>query len=192
MAERASGRRAARTAADNASSGFSTRLRDFLRAAVERLGAAGPLGVLVLLLGAGGAILLIVTEFSTVVEVEALTASCEYLGSGDPEVADDCVKTGGEQHAYALLLLGLVGLLMAWGAGVGRSRPAAAALGAIGVVALVIALVGDVPELDETGAVGERFTEAEAGPGRGLWTELTGGALAVVAGILALRMRRPE
>jgi len=75
---------------------------------------------------------------------------------------------------------------MAVGAGVGASRPAAAALVAIGVVAVVITLVSDVPESAETGAIGRSFEGAKGSKGIGLYLELVGGALAAAAGVVRL------
>ena len=58
-----------------------------------------------------------------------------------PSLADDCEQTGFERHSVALLLLGLLTFVMGSGAAFGRSRPAAVALIAIGVVVLGLALL---------------------------------------------------
>jgi hypothetical protein len=149
--------------------------------------AAAPRDLAVLALAAAAGVLMIVTEFTDVYSVDVLTATCRDLA--DPNLADKCVATGGEQHAYALLVMGLFVLVMAWGAGVGRSRPAAAALVVAGAAVLLIAIVVDLPDTRETGAVGINFSDAEVKARAGLWLELIAGALAVVAGALSLTGR---
>ena len=79
---------------------------------------------------------------------------------------------------------------MAYGATRGDSRPAMAALAAIGVVALVIMLAVDLPDIHKTGVLGERFDSAKAEAGPGLWMEIAGGALVLAAGVMATTGRR--
>src|SRR3954449_252882 len=107
-------------------------------AALGRLGAAR---IVVLLLGSLGAVLMIVSEFATLRSVKVLTASCSDLA--DPSLRGSCVTRGGEEHSYALVLLGIVAALMAWGAVAGASRPAAFAMIGIGAAVVVIALATD-------------------------------------------------
>ena len=66
---------------------------------------------------------------------------------------------------------------MAFGAGFGRSRPAAFALVGIGALVLLWALLVDLPVTDETGAIGRNFEGAEAAAGPGLTLEIVGGVL---------------
>ena len=126
---------------------------------------------------------MIVSEFSTVSYVTVVTATCEDLA--EPDLADRCLQTGHERHGYAFVLLGFFAVLMAWGATIGRSRPAALALVAAGLAVLVIGLARDYGEGGKTGLVGEAY-EATAHRGTGLWLELIGGALAVAVAIAAL------
>jgi hypothetical protein len=150
-----------------------------------------PLFIAVLALGLAGALLMVVSEFATLRSVKVLTASCSDLA--DPSLRGSCVTHGGEEHSYALVLLGIVAAVMTWGAVFGRSRPAAFALMAIGVAVLAIALITDVPDIHKTGVLGERFDSAHAQAGPGLWMEIAGGALTLVAGAMAasaLRTRR--
>jgi hypothetical protein len=141
-----------------------------------------------LLLGLTAAVLMIVSEFTTLRSVKVVTASCSDLA--DPSLRDSCVTHGGEEHAYALVLLGLVTALMAWGAALGRSRPAGLALVAIGIAVVAIALLTDVPDIHKTGVLGERFDSAHAQAGPGLYLEIAGGALALAAGAVATAVRR--
>src|SRR6476661_642022 len=142
-----------------------------------------PVWTAVLVLGLLGAILMVVSEFVTLRSVKVLTASCSDLA--DPSLRGSCVTHGGEEHSYALVLMGVVALVMVWGAVFGRSRPAAVALMAIGAAVLVIAFVTDVPDIHKTGVLGQRFDSAHAQAGPGLYTEIAGGALALVAGAMA-------
>jgi hypothetical protein len=57
-----------------------------------------------------------------------------------------------------------------------------AAVVVCGCVALAIGLALDAPHLDDTGQVGELYTDATAGPGAAFWLEVAGGALLVFAG----------
>jgi hypothetical protein len=144
-----------------------------------------------LVLGLLAAILMVVSEFATLRTVKVLTASCSDLA--DPSLRGSCVTHGGEEHAYALVLLGVVTAVMAWGAAIGRSRPAGLALIAIGAAVVAIALLTDVPDIHKTGVLGERFDSAHAEAGPGLYLEIAGGALALAAGAMAsVARRRPR
>jgi hypothetical protein len=131
-----------------------------------------------------GALLMIAAEFATLRSVKVLTASCSDLA--DPSLRGSCVTHGGEEHSYALVLLGIVTLLMAWGAVIGRSRPAALALAILGAAVVVIALATDVPDIHKTGVLGDRFESAHATAGPALWMEIVGGALVFAAGVISV------
>ena len=150
-------------------------------------GRLTPVSALLLAAGLIAAALMVATEFATIRSVQVLTASCADLA--DPDLRSSCVTTGGEEHSYALLLLGLVAAAMSWGAFAGGSRPAAVALAAVGLAVLAIALATDLPDAGATGVLGERFEEAKAEAGAGLWMEIAGGALALVAGVVGWRRR---
>ena len=147
------------------------------------------MGALVFVLGVASAVLLVVTEVTTLFEIEVETATCSDLA--DPDQADECDKTGGEQHSFALVPIALLIAVMAVGGGLGGSRPAGLALIGAGVVVLAIALIGDLPDTTSTGEVGSNFASAEAVKGTGFWLELVGGALALLAGALRLRRVAP-
>jgi len=153
------------------------------------LRAAGPLELGILALGIVAAVLLVLTEFSTLFAVDVGSGpSCEDLAS--PALADTCTTTGGEQHSYALVLLALLAAGMAVGATLARSPAAAAALLVVGLVVLGITLIGDLPDTSREGAIGERFTQAEALAGAGFFYELAAGLLTTLAGGLAMARRR--
>ena len=115
----------------------------------------GPLVVLALA-GIG----LIVSEFLTYREIVAVTV-----------VPEGGITKGGAHHGYAIGLIGLVSLPMSYGAVIGGSRPASAALAVLGGLALLIAAIFDVPSLNDTGLIGRTYDLAEANPGAGFWLE---------------------
>ncbi len=160
-------------AGQNASRGISAALR---RLSAPRLA--------ILVLGGGGGLALIVSDFLTLYHVDVVTASCSDLAS--PKLRDACTTTGGAHHGYALAILGVIALVMAYGAAIGASRPAGIALLVLGLAALGITLLVDRPDIHKTGIVGSQFSGAEANPGAGYWLELAGGALVVLAGVLRL------
>lgn len=141
---------------------------------------------MVMALGMAAALLLVVTEFSAVATVDVASGSCEVIQDTDPELADRCELSGLERNGGAFLLLAALMLVLAWGAGPGRSTPAALALVAVGVLVLGWALLVDLPVTDDTGALGRNFEGATAAAGPGLTLEIIGGALALAAGLLAL------
>jgi hypothetical protein len=132
------------------------------------------------------AVLLVVTEFTAVATVDVASGSCEVIQDTDPELADRCELSGLERNGGAFLMLAALILVMAWGAGPGRSTPAAVALVAVGVLVVGWALLVDLPVTDDTGALGRNFEGATAAAGPGLTVEIIGGALALGAGLLAL------
>ena len=135
-------------------------------------------------------LLMLLTEVTTVISVDLRNTSCEVIYDSNPALADDCSQTGLERSSVALLLLGLLTFAMGAGAALGRSRPAAVALIAVGIVVVGIALLADLPASDDTGLIGRDYDQAEASAGVGLWFELIGGILAVLAGLL--RVIRPD
>jgi peptidoglycan/LPS O-acetylase OafA/YrhL len=147
--------------------------------------AAGPLAWAVLALGLTAAVLMVATEFSTIQEVRIGESTC---GAAEERLRDVCETGGGEQHNWSLLVLGVFAGLLAFGAAVGRSRPAALALLAVGLIVLGIALLGDRPTLDDKRGLEVYYGESGTKPatGGGYTLELIGGVLAVVAATLAL------
>jgi hypothetical protein len=131
-----------------------------------------------LVLAALGALLLIVAEFSTLYEVRAITA-----------VVPGGTKTAGANHLYALIPIGLLAFLMAWGAVLGGSRPAAYALTTLGVVALFVVLVQDLPVVNDEGLLAETYESAKASPQAGFYLESLGAVVLLAAGVGTLVLR---
>src|SRR5690242_11535618 len=146
------------------------------------LGRFGALRLAILGFGGVGGLLLIVSDFLTLYHVDVVTASCSDLAS--PSLRDACSTSGGGHHGYALAVLGVIALVMTWGAAMGSSRPAGFALLALGVVSLVIVLAIDLPDIHKTGIVGDQFSSAKANPGAGFWLEIVGAAMVTGAGLL--------
>jgi hypothetical protein len=132
---------------------------------------------------------MIVAEFNTVAAVDVASGSCEVINDANPELADRCKLSGFERHGGAFILFGLVALAMAWGAGVGGSRPAGVALVVLGTLVIVWTLALDLPETTRTGALGRNFEGAEAEQGVGLHLALVAGGLTAGAGVI--RVLRP-
>ncbi len=135
------------------------------------------------------AILMFATEALPLWEVEVADFSCAVLATA-PGQADQCVTYGIEQHRMGIALVGLWVAGMGAGASIGSSRPAAIALCAAAVLVLVIALAVDLPASRSTGEIGRDFAQASAEGRSGLWAEIAAGALALAAGVLALRRKR--
>jgi hypothetical protein len=111
--------------------------------------------------------------------------------------------SAGDQHGYAQLVL--AGLALALlvvtlatagsdgaGQGLSLSRVAAAGVAVCGIVALIMFLVGDLPDVNKEGTLDDdRFINAEAEPMAGFWFEMIGSILLAGCGI-ALATLGPE
>src|SRR4051812_14395240 len=95
------------------------KLADGSRGFVPRLGAAmrdsDRFGLALTALAGVGALLLVISEFSTIAAVDVAHGSCKVINDADRAQADRCVLSGFERHGGAFLLLGLLALAMAWG-----------------------------------------------------------------------------
>jgi hypothetical protein len=117
------------------------------------------------------ALLLVVAEFTSLYDVHIATSSVPLK-----------TVSGGANHSYAMLVIGLAaaGLgLAVWQSG---SRPALLALGVLGVVALLIALLGDLPDSEATGLAGSPtrgYVNASSTPSAGLYLETLGSVLLI-------------
>jgi hypothetical protein len=130
-------------------------------------------------------LLLVLTEFSTIASVDVASGSCEVINDASPENADRCELSGFERHGGSFILLGILAAAMAWGAGIGGSRPAAVALIAVGLLVLAWSLALDLPETDEEGIL-RTYEGARGSAGAGLTIELVAGGLALAAGACGL------
>jgi hypothetical protein len=155
------------------------------------LQGASPLSIGVTAAGLVAALLLVITEFSTIASVDVASGSCEVINDSSPELADRCELSGFERNGGSFVLVAVLAAAMAVGAGLGGSRPAAVALAVLGAGVLAWALLVDLPVTDETGVL-RSYEGATASAGPGLTIELVAGALAVLAGAARLLVREPD
>ena len=139
---------------------------------------APPLRIALLVLPIAGAGLLIAAEFSTLYDVRVVTA-----------VPEGGSYSAGGHHGYALGVMAVGIVVMALGAVLGGSRPAAVAVLALAAATLAIALAFDLPDVHETGLLGRTYDAARAEPGAGLYLEIAGGCAALIGGALILVAR---
>lgn len=134
-----------------------------------------------LILALLGCALLVVAEFTTLTAVQIITVERGAI-------------TGGDHHAYALLIIAVAAAVMAWGAVAGGSRPAAWALLGLAVAAIGVVLIKDLPKVSDEGLIAERYEQAVARPEIGFYLESLGAALLLLAAtaVLVLRDRQPE
>jgi hypothetical protein len=130
-----------------------------------------------------GALLLLVAEFTSLYQVHVATSSTPLES-----------VSGGSDHSYAMVPIAL--LAGALGIGVWRSgsRPALLALGVVGVVAVLIALVNDLPDAQATGLAGSatsHYVNASSTPSAGLYMETLGGVLLIATCGLGFMMLGP-
>jgi hypothetical protein len=135
--------------------------------------AAGGVRLAILATGLLGALLLLVAEFTTLFEVRT-------KASGAPLHT----VTTGSHHSYALVPVALLAAALAYGVWRVGSRPALLALGLLGVLALLIALVGDLPDAHATGLLrgpGGTYVTASSTPSAGMYMETLGAVLLLIA-----------
>jgi hypothetical protein len=133
------------------------------------VGALAPLRALLGLAGAAGAILLVIATFATVLHIKVVTVT-------------KLTQSGWDRHGPALLIIGLAALAMLVGALRG-ARPAMAAVAILGLIALLIALLGDQPHIHDTGVIGQDYDQAAAGPSFGYYAETLGSVLVLLSGV---------
>jgi hypothetical protein len=127
----------------------------------------------VLAVGLLGAALLLVAEFTPLLHVHA---------SGHPQLAHSVIT--GSHHAYALLPVAALAAGMAVNAWRSGSRFALLAIGLLGLLAVGIALLGDLPDAHAVGLVGtptSGLSTATSSPAIGLFLETGGGAVLILA-----------
>jgi hypothetical protein len=128
-----------------------------------------------------GALLLVVAEFTTLFTVHVATNSAPIK----------TVATG-PHHSYALLPIAAVVAVLAIAVWRDSSRPALLAIGMLGVVALLIALLGDLPDAHASGLAGSsatHYVDARSTPSAGLYLETLGAVMLVITcglGFIAL------
>ena len=128
---------------------------------------------------AGGVICLLLATFATVIEIR--------VGATTKVPGHDTHLSGWDRHGPALLLIAIFAAVLI-AAALRGARPAMAALAALGLAALLIAVIGDVPDLEQTGFIGEVYEDAAAGPAAGFYLETLGAVLLLVGGGLMVAL----
>lgn len=137
---------------------------------------AGPLRPFILAIALLGAALLLVAEFTPLYSVHVAGRA-----------ASTSSEATGPHHSYALVPIALLAALLALGARRSASRPALLAIGLLGVLTLLIALLGDLPDAHARGVTHD-FVLAGATPSAGLYIETLGAVALVLASGLAFAM----
>ena len=123
-----------------------------------------------------GACLLVLADFLDLFRIEAagLTVS---------------EQQGGDQHAFAQVVIGIAVIGAALLARSTRQWPPAGAAAVLALIALGVALIGDLPEATRTDLVrGARL--AEASPAAGLWVEIVGAGITLVSALATTLLLR--
>jgi hypothetical protein len=121
----------------------------------------------------GGALLLIVSEFMTTFRFEAAGETVLKLSEGS------------DRHAWAMLILGVFAIVSLVIAVRNGSKPAAVAVAAAGVTAVLLFLIIDLPDAGKVGTFDDddqTFIQAETHPEGGFWLELIGALVLAVCG----------
>jgi hypothetical protein len=128
-----------------------------------------------------GAFLLLVAEFTVLftVHTAATSATVDSVGTGS-------------HHSYALIPIALLAAVLAAGFYRDASRPALFAVGLLGVIALLITVLGDLPDARAHG-ITHNFVLASASPAAGLYLEALGGVVLLAsAGLGFLLLGSPR
>jgi hypothetical protein len=117
------------------------------------------------------ALLLVVAEFTALYQIHAATSTVPVKS-----------VSGGSNHSFAMLVIGLAAAslgISVWRTG---SRSGLVALGILGAVALVISLVGDLPDSHASGLAGSAtrgYVNESSTPSAGLYLETLGAVLLI-------------
>lgn len=139
---------------------------------------SGVATALVVLAAALGALLIIIAQFTALYHLHSATSSAAVKTVGT-----------GSNHAWAPLPLALLAGVLAYSFYRHANRAALVALLLLGVVVLLIALLGDLPDAHSTGLIGSgasQYTEATSSPSAGLYMETLGAVLLLLSGGLGL------
>jgi hypothetical protein len=122
--------------------------------------------------GLAGAALLVIAEFATLYTVHTATHRAAITS-----------VTVSSHNSYAMLPIAALAALLTFGAARDRSRPALVGVGALGVIALLIALLGDLPDCQSGGILllGGQYVLASASPSAGMYLETLGALLLLIA-----------
>jgi len=132
-----------------------------------------PVALGLLAAGVAGAGLLVAAEFAPL-----LTVRSSALGAPVTTISTSA------HDAWALIPLALLALLLSVGTWRTDSRLGLLALGVVGVAAVLIALLGDLPDAQATGLVrsaSSRYAVAASSPAAGFYLETLGAVVLIIA-----------
>jgi hypothetical protein len=137
------------------------------------------------------------TQYSTplliALPAAGLLVACEFLRLYSVQLITSTSPTqnvsAGSHNAYALIPVAVLGTLLALGpirsGGPASARAGCAALAALGVLALLIALLGDLPDAHSHGLT-RHYVLAASTPGPAIYLETLGAVLLLAAGGVGL------
>lgn len=146
-------------------------------------GLSRPVATGVLTSGLAGAVLLLIAEFTSLLSVH----------SGLHATAVRTVQTG-SHNSYALIPIALLAALLSLAAWRAHNPLALLALGVLGLAALLIALVGDLPDAQAGGLIlgpSGRYALASSSPGVGFYLETLGAVILLIAAGAGLLLTAP-
>lgn len=130
---------------------------------------------------------------AAVLAASELMTTFEFTPPGG-EALEAPADTAAERHNYAMLVLAVFAIMALVAALWTGSQIASFAVAVSGVIALLIFLIGDVPDAGKIGTLddaNESFVDARADPQAGFWLELIGSLVLAVSGV-ALATLRPQ
>jgi hypothetical protein len=152
--------------------------------AVPSRSAARPSGRWTAILGGGllGSALLLGAEFTPLLNI--------HSGARAGGVIE--TVQAGSHHAYALVPVALLAAALSINAWMSRTRLALASIGAMGLVALGIAVIGDLPDVHTSGLIrrpGGAYVSASTSAGIGLYLETLGAIVLLITAGAGLLLR---
>jgi hypothetical protein len=151
---------------------------------VPRAGISGldALGMVLAAAAFIGAVLLVVSDFTTLFKVHT---------DAGVTVPNGSVK-GHDNHSYSMLVLGLAALPLAYWSTRYGSRAAMTGLAGLGLIAVVIAVGFDLSDATGTNTLARTFEDATGSPAVGFYLETLGAALLIVSGGGGLVLTAPD
>jgi hypothetical protein len=132
------------------------------------------LGSLLFAGGVTGSLILAVSQFLTLFHTHVASR----------HAAVDTV-TVGSAHSYAILPIALLAIFMAYGVWSAGSRPALLAVGLLGLIALLISLIRDLPDANKSGlrTIAQHYVLAANAPAIGLYMETLGAMILLIVSV---------
>jgi hypothetical protein len=131
-----------------------------------------------------GALLIVVAQFTELYQLHSATASAPIKTVGT-----------GANHAWAPIPIALLAVVLAFALYRSGNRAALIAIAVLGIVTLLIALLGDLPNAHASGLVGSgasQYAEATSTPSAGLYMETLGAVVLLLAGGVGFLLLSPR